>query len=345
VASEIERKFLVSEPPDGLDAYDSSRIEQGYVAVDQDAEVRVRRRDGETTLTVKSAPGRTRVEEEWAIDADRFAALWELTGDRRIVKTRHLIPAGELTVELDVYEGDLAGLCTAEVEFGSEAESDAWQAPGWLGREVTGDPHYANQSLALRGAPQPAGKPRLPRFVSELPVTRRALEFAMSRHQGQRRDADAAPFILHPLEVAHMLRGRDYSDEVVAAGVLHDIVEDTDVSAEELEQRFGPLVASLVAAVSEPSAEGTYPERKARLRHQVSEADGAAVAIYAADKVAKARELRLRVARDPRHRIDPQKLDHYRASLDMLDRRLGAHPLVGELRFELETLATLPPDA
>jgi hypothetical protein len=51
------------------------------------------------------------------------------------------------------------------------------------------------------------------------------------------------------------------------------------------------------------------------------------------------------VARDPRHRMDPEKLDHYWASLDMLDRRLGAHPLVRELRFELETLATLPPDA
>ena len=49
-----------------------------------------------------------------------------------------------------------------------------------------------------------------PSFVAELPITRRALEFAAEHHAGQRRDADRAPFILHPLEVAQLLRGRDY---------------------------------------------------------------------------------------------------------------------------------------
>lgn len=341
MASEIERKFLVGEPPEGLDRYESTRIEQGYVAVDDVAEVRVRRRDGETTLTVKSKPGRTRVEEECPIDADRFESLWALTEGRRVVKTRHLIPLAGVTVELDVYDGALSGLWTAEVEFASEAESDAWQPPEWLGREVTGDPRYANQSLALHGRPGA----RLPSFVAELPVTRRALEFATSRHRGQRREADAAPFILHPLEVAHLLHGRDYPDDVIAAAVLHDIVEHTDVSAHELEQRFGPRVAMLVAAVSEPSPDGSYAERKARLRDQVERSDGDAVVIFAADKVGKARELRLRVARDPRQPIDPDKLDHYQASLAMLEARLGPHPLVRQLRFELETLATLPPGA
>jgi (p)ppGpp synthase/HD superfamily hydrolase len=208
---------------------------------------------------------------------------------------------------------------------------------------VTGDARYANQSLALRGRPAAPLPLRFPSFVAELPVTRRALEFATARHRGQLRDADAAPFILHPLEVAHMLRGRDYPDDVIAAAVLHDIVEDTDVSTQELEQRFGRRVAAFVTAVSEPSPEGSYAERKARLRDQVSRAGSDAVAIYAADKVAKARELRLRVARDPRHPLDPDKLQHYRASLAMLETRLGSHPLVRQLRFELETLASLPP--
>jgi (p)ppGpp synthase/HD superfamily hydrolase len=65
---------------------------------------------------------------------------------------------------------------------------------------------------------------RFPSFVEELPVTRRALQFAAARHAGQRRETDQAPFILHPLEVAQLLRGRDYPDAVVAAGVLHDVI-------------------------------------------------------------------------------------------------------------------------
>ena len=82
---------------------------------------------------------------------------------------------------------------------------------------------------------------------------RRALEYAASEHEGQRREADNAPFILHPLEVAHLLQGRDYPDHVIAAGVLHDVLEDTDATEAELAERFGPEVAELVAAVSEPA--------------------------------------------------------------------------------------------
>jgi adenylate cyclase len=154
VATEIERKFLVADPPAGRDRHPSSRIEQGYVAVDATAEVRLRRRDGETMLTVKSAPGRTRVEEELAIDASRFHSLWPLTEGRRVVKTRHLIPLDGHTVELDEYHDALDGLYTAEVEFDTEADSDAFDPPAWLGQEITGDPRYANQALALHGRPE-----------------------------------------------------------------------------------------------------------------------------------------------------------------------------------------------
>jgi hypothetical protein len=164
------------------------------------------------------------------------------------------------------------------------------------------------------------------------------------RHAGQLRDADRAPFILHPLEVAHLLHGRDYPDSVIAAGVLHDILEDTDVTRDELQERFGPEVAGLVAAVSEPEGGGTYAERKARLRAVVATADADAAAVFAADKVAKARELRMVVARGGgADAVDGDKLDHYWACLALLERRLGPQPLVRQLRFELEALALLPP--
>ena len=186
----------------------------------------------------------------------------------------------------------------------------------------------------------------MPSLVADLPLTRRALEFAAVRHEGQRRDADRAPFILHPLEVAQLPHSHGYPDPVGAAGVLHDSLENTDATPLELEQLFGGEVARLVRAVSEPSPEGTWVERKARLRASIARADDAAAVVYAADKVAKARELRLTLARDWSAAASPEtadRLDHYWASLAMLERRLPDDPLVSELRFELEALATLPP--
>lgn len=153
---EIERKFLVRELPPGLDRSQSTRIEQGYLAIaDDGTEVRIRRRDGTAMLTVKGGRGRTRSEEELEIDAERFARLWPLTEGRRLEKTRHLIPAGAgLTIELDVYWGGLKGLIIAEVEFGSEDAADGFEPPEWFGPEVTDDARFKNQTLACAGAPR-----------------------------------------------------------------------------------------------------------------------------------------------------------------------------------------------
>lgn len=116
--------------------------------------MRVRRRDAATWLTVKSGAGRVRVEEEIEIEPERFDRLWPLTEGRRIEKTRYEIPADNgLVIELDVYKGDLDGLVTAEVEFGSEEAAEAYVAPGWLGPDITEDLRYKNQRLARDGAP------------------------------------------------------------------------------------------------------------------------------------------------------------------------------------------------
>jgi CYTH domain-containing protein len=105
-------------------------------------------------LTVKSGGARARVEEELEIEPDRFERLWPLTEGRRIEKTRYEIAADSgATIELDIYEGALAGLVVAEVEFDSESDADAFGAPDWFGREVTDDARYKNQRLAREGAP------------------------------------------------------------------------------------------------------------------------------------------------------------------------------------------------
>ena len=102
--------------------------------------------------------GRSRVEEELEIGTERFERLWPLTEGRRVAKRRYQVPHDALTVEIDVFEGPLQGMVVGEVEFDSEEASEAFDAPDWLGDEVTGDPRYANESLATRGAPEGGAK-------------------------------------------------------------------------------------------------------------------------------------------------------------------------------------------
>ncbi|MGI8594164.1 MAG: NUDIX domain-containing protein, partial [Solirubrobacteraceae bacterium] len=154
---EIERKWLVRERPEmELSDAPADRIQQGYLAVggESEAEVRLRRRNERTLLTVKSAGGLARVEEEIELDRRTFDSLWPLTKGRRVEKTRHLIAHGEATVELDVYEGDLDGVVVAEVEFASEEASRAFDPPPWLGEDVTEDGRYKASKLAVDGPPR-----------------------------------------------------------------------------------------------------------------------------------------------------------------------------------------------
>ena len=155
---EIERKFLLERNPENLNAHAYEEIEQGYVAITGDGvEVRVRRYGTRTLLTIKSGGERERIEEEIEIDERRFRSLWRLTGGRRLRKTRYRIPARDgLTIELDLYHGQLEGLMTAEIEFDSAEAAAAFRPPAWLGREITDDPGYKNKRLATHGLPSGA---------------------------------------------------------------------------------------------------------------------------------------------------------------------------------------------
>jgi hypothetical protein len=94
----------------------------------------------------------------------------------------------------------------------------------------------------------------------------RTVRYADRRHGGQRRAADGAPFILHLLEVASLLDRSGCPDEIVAAAVLHDTLEDTDISSLQLEAVFGAPVAELVAIVSDNPAIEHEEERKDEVR-------------------------------------------------------------------------------
>jgi CYTH domain-containing protein len=154
---EVERKWLVEKAPDDALAAPSQRIEQGYLTVgERGAETRVRRRGERCTLTVKSGSGLVRNEAEVELSQAQFATLWPATEGARVEKVRHTLRAedGHL-IELDVYDGELSGLVVAEVEFDDPWGAESFAAPYWFGREVTADPDYKNQRLALRGRPAP----------------------------------------------------------------------------------------------------------------------------------------------------------------------------------------------
>jgi (p)ppGpp synthase/HD superfamily hydrolase len=180
-------------------------------------------------------------------------------------------------------------------------------------------------------------------FARELPLTRAALEFAELRHAGQRRLSNGAPFLMHTVEVASLLEREGYPDHVVAAAVLHDVLEDSDTERAELSERFGPAVSDLVALVSDDPTIADEEARKDDVRERVRQAGGDALAVYASDKVSKVRELRYLVAAGLDRRQTETRLLRYRRSLAMLDGAAPGSRLVELLRFELESFDVLPP--
>jgi (p)ppGpp synthase/HD superfamily hydrolase len=108
----------------------------------------------------------------------------------------------------------------------------------------------------------------------------------------------------------------------VAVGILHDIVEDTPAHTGEVEAMFGSEVARLIGALTEDPGIEEFEARKAGLRRQVAAFDGDAIAVYAADKVTKVRELRNRATRgegvlEPDAPQAHARLEHYDMSLEM----------------------------
>lgn len=160
-------------------------------------------------------------------------------------------------------------------------------------------------------------------------------------HAGQCR-GDGTPFILHPREVASLLREAGAPDHLVAAGVLHDVIEKTDATAEDVRLRFGPHIANLVLAVTDDEGITRYSARKAALRAQAARAGEEALLLFAADKLSKVRELRREASGAPAEggarRLRVRRLNHYRRSLAVLEERLPGNPLVVALHDELGAL-------
>jgi myo-inositol-1(or 4)-monophosphatase len=97
-----------------------------------------------------------------------------------------------------------------------------------------------------------------------------AVTFAVKAHDGMRRKKSQSPYILHPLEAAVIVGTMTDDQNVIAAAVLHDAVEDTDVTIEEIEERFGKRVKSLVQSETEDKREHIPPDQTWRIRKEES---------------------------------------------------------------------------
>jgi (p)ppGpp synthase/HD superfamily hydrolase len=173
-------------------------------------------------------------------------------------------------------------------------------------------------------------------------TARAALEFASARHANQYREIDHAPFIAHLIEVGRLLERNGQPDEIIAAGLLHDVLEKTTTTSAELKRRFGARVTRLVESVSDDPSISDYVERKRQLRDRVAHADADTAAIFAADKISKVRELTLPSASRLYQTDESAKLAHYRASLEMLRRAFNGLALVDLLDAELNRLIAHP---
>lgn len=143
---EIERKFLLKELPKNLESYPVRHLEQGYLCTAP--VVRIRRDNDKYELTYKGKGCMVREEHNLPLTKEAYEHLREKIDGRLIVKKRYMIPFEKYTIELDVFESDLAPLALAEVEFVTEEEAKVFTPPDWFAEDVTFSKLYHNSFLS-----------------------------------------------------------------------------------------------------------------------------------------------------------------------------------------------------
>jgi guanosine-3',5'-bis(diphosphate) 3'-pyrophosphohydrolase len=129
--------------------------------------------------------------------------------------------------------------------------------------------------------------------MSDAELLTRAALVAAEAHKGQTRKGGAVPYVNHVIEVAHLVAGAGGTPEMVAAALLHDVVEDSGATAETVEAGFGPCIATLVAGLTDrPEWKGLpREERKRRQAEHMAQAPRAVRRIKIADQTSNLRDI------------------------------------------------------
>jgi guanosine-3',5'-bis(diphosphate) 3'-pyrophosphohydrolase len=199
--------------------------------------------------------------------------------------------------------------------------------------------------------------PRIEAAARRSPLVRDALQTAHQAHAGQVRNGSGGmAYVEHPRAVAESLAAQGYREEVLAAALLHDVVEDSELTVEELEQAFGPEIAATVGVLSDDESIQPYRERKLEHRERVRAAGGDALPIYAADKLNNVSNLR-RAHAVQGSEVENEfsmpldlKLDSWSEDLEMLREEAPTLSFLDALAAELSALrderaAASPPPA
>jgi (p)ppGpp synthase/HD superfamily hydrolase len=190
-----------------------------------------------------------------------------------------------------------------------------------------------------------AQSPRIEAAADSSKLVRDALETARRAHAGQIRNGSGGmPYIDHPTTVAELLAENGYGEQVLAAGLLHDVVEESAIEVDEIRESFGEPIASMVAALTDEEAIADYRERKQEHRRQVEAAGPEARAIYGADKLSNIRALR-RVYASSGEAVGDElkaplddKIAVWEADIDLLRRSDPELPFLSELEDQLAGL-------
>ncbi len=144
---EIERKFLIKTPPSNYSQFPVLFIEQAYLCTDP--VIRIRRQNEDYLLTYKSKGLLSREEHNLPLTRESYEHLKAKVDGLVLTKKRYHLPLPtNLTIELDVFEGDYKGLILAEVEFDSEKEALDFIPPQWFDRDVTFSGEFQNSRLS-----------------------------------------------------------------------------------------------------------------------------------------------------------------------------------------------------
>jgi guanosine-3',5'-bis(diphosphate) 3'-pyrophosphohydrolase len=164
-----------------------------------------------------------------------------------------------------------------------------------------------------------------PRPEKELALLFRALAFAAHKHRDQRRkDAEASPYINHPIALAEVLAGEGgVADvEVLAAALLHDTIEDTDTSFDELRAEFGERIAGMVAEVTDDKNLEKAERKRLQIEHAAGISPGAKL-VKLADKICNLRDV---ADRPPAQWDLKRRQEYFEWAKLVIDRLRGAHP-------------------
>jgi len=152
-----------------------------------------------------------------------------------------------------------------------------------------------------------------------------ALEFASRKHKDQRRkDVDASPYINHPISLANILCNEAHVTDVdvICGALLHDTVEDTDTTSEELEKEFGKKICSIVMDVTDDKTQGKQVRKQAQIDHAAHASDEAKL-VKLADKISNLRDV---AVNSPQHWSLERRQEYFDWAKQVIDQVRGTHP-------------------